>query len=332
MNKLSAKTILVTGANGGLCKETTKLLVKDGFGKVILACRSQGKADAVREEIISETGADQASIISLGGFDMNDPDAIRTAVDALPKDTSIDTVFLGAGGVIFEKDYQTIEWNGFKIEKTIFQNVVGGHITLSELVSRNLLAEGVRVVVAGGEGARGIPGMVEKPELIDVAELRRYVLGDFTGRKKYNPMDAIGMSKLISALWVRRLSKLHASDMEVVWFSPGLTYGTSGTGGLPPIMDWFVQKIVFGAMSLLGKAQSPQQGARKFVNCIEGRIGKNGDLNASPEGKSLGELVDQSPMNPAFDDENFHIALWFMLEEICGPFGEKTSPEMEQAI
>ncbi len=329
MENLETRTVLVTGANGGLGRETIKLLVKNGFGKVIMACRSQSKANAARDEILAETGAKPESVITFGGYDMNNPEAIRAAISALPKDTLIDTVFLGAGGVVFEKDYQTIQWNGLTIEKTIFQNVVGGHIVLSELVHRNLLADGARVIVAGGEGARGIPGMMEIPKFSDANDLRRYVLGDFAGRKKYNPMNAIGVSKLISALWVRKVSKLMADKMEIVWFSPGLTYGTSGTSGLPPTMNWFVQKVVFGAMGLLGKAQNPQQGASKFADCIEGKIGKNGDLIASPQGKSIGDLVDQGPMNPAFDDDKLHAEFWAILEEVCGPFGEQQDAVLE---
>ena len=318
------RTVFATGANGGLGRETVKCLVEDGVGKVVMACRSQERAEEAREQIMSEVekGHDTA-IVALGGYDMTDPEAICEAVEALPRDLRFDTVFLGSGGVVFDKTYQTVAWNGKDIEKTVFQNVIGGHVVLSHLIRRNLLVPGTRVVVAGGEGARGIPGMIANPDFQTPNEIREYVFSDFSSRPKYNPMDAIGISKLLSALWVRKIARFEDLELEIVWFSPGLTSGTSGTAGLPPLQEWFMQSVVFGVLGWLGKAQGPRAGGRKFADCIEGKIGKNGDLIASPKGKTLGALVDQSSMNSAFNDHAMQDEVWALLEEVCGPFAGK---------
>jgi NADP-dependent 3-hydroxy acid dehydrogenase YdfG len=45
----SHKTALVTGANAGLDFEAPAQLADDGWGKVILACRSVDKAEAARK-------------------------------------------------------------------------------------------------------------------------------------------------------------------------------------------------------------------------------------------------------------------------------------------
>ena len=46
---LRSKTVIVTGANIGIGKETVKILVKNGC-KVFMACRSETKANAAKKE------------------------------------------------------------------------------------------------------------------------------------------------------------------------------------------------------------------------------------------------------------------------------------------
>ena len=48
MSEFSKKTVVVTGANAGLGFEAAAQFAEQGWGKVILACRSQAKADAAR--------------------------------------------------------------------------------------------------------------------------------------------------------------------------------------------------------------------------------------------------------------------------------------------
>jgi len=192
---------------------------------------------------------------------------------------------------------------------------------LSRLAARGLLAPGARVVYAGGEGARGIPGMIELPGFETAEDLRGYVLANQVEPKPYNAMNAIGVSKLLGALWTTKLAELEGHNMSTMWFTPGLTHGTQGLSGAPPLRRLFLEKVGFPLMAALGKAQSPRDGARKYADCLVGKIGRNGDIIGAPEGTALGELTDQRPMNPAFDDATLSAELWRILEEIDGPFG-----------
>ena len=319
-NITNRKSILITGANGGLGLETTKFLVQDGFERVVMACRSASRGLEAKKEVMKFIpSGSNTSVEVIGGFDMNDPAQIIAAVDSLPADEKFDTIFLGAGGVIFSDDYQTVEWNNLSIEKTIFQNVLGGHIVMSQLKKRNLLSTGARIVYAGGEGARGIPGMIEKPNFSSPIELRNYILGDFKEHQKYNPMNAIGVSKLVGALWCKKMAQIEDGNLDIIWFSPGLTYGTSGLSGMPSAKRWFMKNIGFRIAMFLGMAQSPKDGARKFADCIEGKIGKNGEVIGAPENKTLGELIDQTPMNDAFSNEELRETFWEILEEVYQP-------------
>ena len=312
------KSVFITGANGGLGKETCKWLVEDGYGHILMACRTEAKALQAREEVLQANPAIQATTITaVGGFDMTSPASIEDAVAALPRDQQFDIIFLQAGGAILAPDYQAVQFDGRSIERTVFQNVLGGHSTLALLRKYDLLAPGARVIAAGGEGARGIRGLIDCPDFASPHELRQYVMGDFSAAKAYNPMNAIGVSKLLSALWVLKLAELEGDNLSVIWFSPGLTYGTQGLNGTSWLKRWFAQNIVFGVMRLLGRAQSPRDGARKYADCIAGIIGQNGDVIGAPEGTALGQLVDQIPMNRAFSNTALRDEFWAIANEIC---------------
>ncbi|MCP4100786.1 MAG: hypothetical protein GY750_05080, partial [Lentisphaerae bacterium] len=45
---------------------------------------------------------------------------------------------------------------------------------------------------------------------------------------------------------------------------------------------------------------------------------KNGDLIGAPEGKALGKLVDQKPMNSALTNHQFRDVFWEITNEVGG--------------
>ena len=152
---MSQKTILIVGANGAMAIETIKFLLKDGAQNITMAVRSKEKGEIAKMEILKEVHANPKNLKICDGFDMNKPDSIKEAVKNLKGSTAFDVVFLAAGFAVFTEDYQSIEWNGRHIEKNIFQNLMGSHFTLELLKKNSLLADFPRVVIAGGEGARG---------------------------------------------------------------------------------------------------------------------------------------------------------------------------------
>ena len=308
------KTLFTTGANGGLALETLKQLQSEDFTDIYLGCRSIHKANTT-QHILEQTGKFKGNYHPIEGMDMLNPLAIKNTIEALPKDLKIDTVFLGAGGVIFTEDYNTVTFGNIQYEKTIFQNVIGGCIVVYLLKKHNLLKDNARVVIAGGEGARGIPGMIAKPTFKNKTDFKNYLLGNFNNAKQYNPMNAIGVSKFVSAIWCRIL-KDSGINLETLWFSPGLTYGTNGLDTMPVVKQWFMKSIGFPFARILGMAQSPSDGGFKFAKAISGVIGKNGDILGAPEGKTLGPITNQIPMNTDIDNPEFKKVLSQILQEI----------------
>ncbi|MGB0942661.1 MAG: SDR family NAD(P)-dependent oxidoreductase [Marinomonas sp.] len=308
---IPAKNILFTGGTGGLAKEALTLLLTQDLGKITVAGRNKDKLAQVKQELVAELGAERVSKLNFAaGFDMSNPIKIEAAINHLPSQP-FDIVCLGAGGAVFGNQRQTFSWQGKEYEKTLFQNVIGGHVTLAHLLKRQLIANGARVVVIGGEGARGIKGMIAKPGFASVQALQDYVFA--RSSEKYNPMNALGASKLLAALWSQHLSHICQPHFESIWFTPGFIYGTGGTSGLPKWQEWFAQKIVFKIMAKFGMAQSPSLAASKLVACLNGSIGKNGDLLGAPEGKTIGPLTDQKPMNKAFTDKALQAEFWSIL-------------------
>lgn len=309
------ENILIVGANGGLATETIKHLIFDGYKNITMACRTLEKGFKAKEAILKDISSSfKVQLKVVGGFDMNNPKKIEEAIKSMSKTEVYNKVFLAAGGAVFTDDFQTINYNGETIERNVFQNMMGSHVTLLLLKKYNLLSVKTRVIMSGGEGARGLKGMIEAPSFKSREDLRHYVFGK--SNLKYNPMNALGASKFFGALWTRKIASLEKDNLDVIWFSPGLTYGTDGLQGLPPFKQWFMKNVMFNIMRIMGQAQSPSDGGRKFANAINGKIGENGDLLGAPSGKAIGKITNQEPMNPDFSNPDFIDEFWSILDEL----------------
>ena len=152
----NGRSILTTGAQGGMGRLTTEGLLDEGFSRIVMALRSETRGKEAKQ-------ASSTTLEVVPGFDMTGSASIRAAVDTLPVDRPFDVVFLQSGGATFTKTFQAADTDGPSVELTIFQNVTGGHVTLARLNEHGLLAPGAHVVIAGDEGARGLPPMISKP-------------------------------------------------------------------------------------------------------------------------------------------------------------------------
>ena len=309
-NRIAGASILVTGANGGIGLETVKILAQMGARRIALASRSMEKA----RKAVHSIGPSETKLEPYGGFDMLDYEKIREAVRQLPKE-KFDIVFLQSGGMVVSDKYEFIQVNGASIEKNIQQNALGGLLTLRYLDKAGLIQENARVVFAGGEGARGIPKLIKKPDFQTKAEFLDYVSA---ASGKYNAMDAIGVSKFTSALIVQKLAELDASR-SYVWFTPGLTGATKGLNELKNPKKFIMKHMGFPIMQLIGFAQAPGKAAEKNVLGLNGEVGSSGDLIGAPEGKALGKLSDQKPMNPSLTNHQLIDSLWDFVTTAYGP-------------
>jgi NAD(P)-dependent dehydrogenase (short-subunit alcohol dehydrogenase family) len=90
------ESILITGANIGLGKETARqLAMKKETKKVILFCRNRARAEAAKKDLEGNTGKQIFEII-IG--DVTDADSVRRAVEEIKE--PVDAIVLNAGGVV----------------------------------------------------------------------------------------------------------------------------------------------------------------------------------------------------------------------------------------
>src|ERR1700747_1884832 len=90
------ESILITGANIGLGKDTARqLALKKETKKVILFCRNQARAEVAKKDLEEKTGKKIFEII-IG--DVTDANSVRKAVEKINE--PVDAVVLNAGGVV----------------------------------------------------------------------------------------------------------------------------------------------------------------------------------------------------------------------------------------
>lgn len=306
--------ILITGANGAMAQETIKHLIKNGCTDIVMAVRTLTKGESAKNKILNEVNPENSiNLTVVEGFDMNKPLEIKKAIADLNKDIPFSVVFLAAGFAVFGQDYQSVAHHEQKFEKSVFQNLIGSHIVFHELKTNHLLHKNARIVLAGGEGARGIKGMIDKPEFSSPEELREYIYLESEHLPRYNPMNAIGVSKFVGGLWIKKMSELKFENFDFIWFSPGLTSGSAGLKSLPFIKR-NVFRVMFKVMSIAGKSQSPKKGGEKYADCLLGKVGNNGELIGAPKGKTIGEYTDQTALNPMLNNEELKEELWEILK------------------
>ena len=90
------ESILITGANIGLGKETARqLALKNETKRVILFCRNRAKAEMAKNDLEEKTGKNIFEFI-IG--DVTDANSVRKAVEGINE--PVDAVILNAGGVV----------------------------------------------------------------------------------------------------------------------------------------------------------------------------------------------------------------------------------------
>jgi NAD(P)-dependent dehydrogenase (short-subunit alcohol dehydrogenase family) len=167
---LSGRTCVVTGASGGIGKETARALVRMG-ARVVLACRSRERGEAARREIEADTGRAGASVMEL---DASRQASVRAFARELAQRHDRLHVLVNNASLWSSRRRETQEG----VELTWATNVLG-YFLLSELLLDLLRASAPsRVVNVASRLARGL-------DLSDV-EFRR---------RRYDGVAAYAQSK-----------------------------------------------------------------------------------------------------------------------------------------
>lgn len=295
------ESILITGANIGLGKETARqLALKKETKKVILFCRNQAKAEAAKQDLEEQTGKKIFEII-IG--DVSDANSVRKAVEKINE--PIDAVILNAGGMVGKAAGKMTPSGMNELAAT---NILGHVILVEELIKHDKLKKAV--LYPGAEAIPGVKMLGMKPVAMKTSSVNEFagVLdGSYFGNK-FDAVQAYGYVKYAATMWMLSMARKYP-DLKFVVMSPGNTKGTLAPDNLPPAMKfmlkYFMMPVVF---PLIGEmVHTLEVGAKRFVDGISDERYKSGVFYASKEGKLSGDVVDQSTFytdlkNTSFQD------------------------------
>lgn len=292
------KTILITGANAGIGKDTAKqLALLSDTEKIYLACRNPSKAKQAKQELEQATGRHIFEILIM---DVTKPDSVRNAVAQLT--APIDALIMNAGGIGGKTPEKRTEDGVTTITAT---NLLGHVVLVDELLKDNKLNN--VALYASSEAARGIKQTGMKcPNLptSSIEEFTQVFDGSFFGND-FDAMQVYGVIKYGGTLWMSAMARKHL-NIRFISMSPGGTRGTEGMNDLP-----FLKRILFKyigmpiIMPLLGLSHSLEKGAKRFVDGISDTSLKSGVFYASKEQVLTGPVVDQSSMFSDLKNQNY---------------------------
>ncbi len=281
------ESILITGANVGLGKETARqLALKKETKKVILFCRNQTKAEAAKKDLEEATGKKIFEII-IG--DVSDANSIQRAVEKIRE--PIDAIILNAGGMVGKTGGKITPSGMNELAAT---NILGHVILVEELIKHDKLKKAVLSVSA--EAVPGVKMLGMKPvsmKTSSVDEFAGVLDGSYFGNK-FDITQAYGYVKYVATLWTLSMARKYP-EIKFVVISPGNTGGTNAPDNLPPAMrfmlKYLMMPVVFPLMG--GMIHKLEVGAKRFVDGISDEQYKSGVFYASKEGKLSGDMVDQ---------------------------------------
>jgi NAD(P)-dependent dehydrogenase (short-subunit alcohol dehydrogenase family) len=282
------ESILITGANAGLGKETARqLALKSETKKVILFCRNRARAEEAKKDLEAET---RKRVFEILIGDVTDANSVRRAVEEINE--PIDAVILNAGGVVGKTAAKLTPSGMNELSAT---NILGNVVLVLELLKRGMLRKTVLSVSA--EAVPGVKMLGVKPVSMrtsSVDEFAAVLDGSYFGNK-FNALQAYAYVKYAETMWTLSTARKYP-DLKFVVVSPGNTKGTRAPDSLPPpmrlMLKYVMMPLVFPLMGDM--VHSLEVGAKRFVDGISDERYKSGVFYASKQGKLSGDMVDQS--------------------------------------
>lgn len=237
--RVDGKTIVVTGANCGIGKETVRELARRG-GKVIMACRDLEKCESSRKDIVLKT---QNKYVYCRHLDLASQKSIRDFVERFNKEFDRLHVLVNNAGVMRCPHWKTKEG----IELQLGVNHMG-HFLLTNLLLDKLKESAPSRIVT-------VSSIAHKRGTINKSDLN--------SEEKYDPGAAYNQSKLANVLFTKELSeRLKGSGVTANSLHPGvvdtdlfrhMSFGKSSFTGviLRPFLWPFVKTPIQGAQTTL---------------------------------------------------------------------------------
>lgn len=229
------RTILITGANAGIGKETTRQLARDG-ARIFLGCRRPQAGEEAAAEIRREVPQADLEVIDL---DLASQQSIREAARRMMYEApQLDTLINNAG--LFTSTWQTTE-EGFELQFGV--NHLGHFLLTHELLPQLQKSDHPKIINVSS--AAYLQGRMDFETLQDQPS-------------SYKGLMAYARSKLANVLFTRELARRYP-DINSYALHPGAV----GTAFAEKDSRWIVRTIWKIAKRFF--LVSPEQGAQTSV-------------------------------------------------------------------
>jgi NAD(P)-dependent dehydrogenase (short-subunit alcohol dehydrogenase family) len=306
------KTILITGANAGIGKETARQLgLKKETLKIILAGRNLAKLKTAKKELEQQTNRDIFEILII---DVSDIQSVKKAVESMKQ--PIDAIIMNAGGM-GGKSPGALTKDG--VTHLFAVNVLGHALFLQELLERKLLSN--MALFAGSEAIVGVPYMGMKRPKLATSSVEDFVSisdGSHYG-KNFDPNQAYGGTKYLGVMWLASVARKYP-NMKFVSISPGSTKGTEVANDMPKAQQFLMKHVMMGfLLPLFGLAHDVEKAAKRFVDGVSSDSFKSGRIYASRKNKLTGNLTDQAELFKDLENIGFQDNAYAAVQKLIRP-------------
>lgn len=182
---MGKKIAVITGANAGIGREATALLMRAGF-HVVLACRNTAAA----QEVLAENSAYSGEVLKI---DMGVLESVRAAgAELVRKFGSIDVLIHNAAIFSITQKERQVTMEG---RETVWATNFLGPVLLTELLLENLKSARARIITISSKGLLAMPFLrvsLDDPEF---------------GKRKYSVVKAYYQSKLALMMYTQHLAE-----------------------------------------------------------------------------------------------------------------------------
>ncbi|XP_028297973.1 retinol dehydrogenase 13 [Gouania willdenowi] len=266
--RLDGKTVLITGANTGIGKETSRELASRG-ARVVMACRDLMKAEQAANQIRESTGNGNVVIRHLNLSSLH---SVTTFVkDFNDTEDRLDILINNAGVMMCPK---WLTEDGFETQLAVNHLA---HFLLTNLLLPKLKSSAPSRVI-------NVASIAHRGGHIDFDDL-------FFSRRTYSPLESYRQSKLANVLFSRELARrLKGSGVSSFSVHPGVIRTELGRH----VQSWFPLLGVLLSLPSLLLMKTPHQGCQTSVYCsvtpgLEERSGRYfsdcAEKEAGPEGR-----------------------------------------------
>lgn len=249
MGRLDGKTVMITGATGGIGRAAALALAAEDPEELILLCRNPERGARTQQEIRQATGLDRTSLLLC---DLASQARIREAADAfLARGRPLHVLLNNAGVLNFWR-----EDTEDGIEATWAVNHLAYYLLTNLLLERMTQSAPARIVNVTSDAHAWAGGPLD--------------FDDLGGRQVRSAMRRYGISKLANILFTRELARrLEGTGVTANCFHPGFV----GTGFATN--NGVVSKLAMRLLSAFNR--TPEEGADTGVYlCADPEVRENG--------------------------------------------------------